>query len=246
LYVAGRKRELLEIIEKSVEPTAIVDPLRRREVQLQRIKLGVHLANDLGDTASAVRAVLRGAEAVKTDEAIVNLFWGNLDLATLFAEESVRRRVLLDLDQVERHGSLLAALMLKSALDQHSTIVRSYERQYRAWLDRRDMEALARKSEDFDYTRKWEITVEDIVTLVEAKFLSEGPRAGIEVLRWWRPRKVALQAAEIFIPRLLARGRFDLVEPLLSDTRIPAVFKAFVVVPLIRSGRHLRSVCAGG
>jgi hypothetical protein len=236
LYLAGRKRNLLDIIEKAIEPKVIVDPLRRREVQLQRVKLGVHLANDLGDTAFAVRAVLSGAEAVKTDDAILSLFLGNLDLAASFAEESVRRRVLLDRDQMERHGALIAALMLKSALAQQPTVVRSYRRQYRAWLDRRDLEAPSRESDHFDYTRKWDITAEDIATLVEATFLSEGPEAGIATLASWRPRRVALDAGEIFIPRLLARGRLDLIEPLLRSTKIPAIFRAFIIVPLVRAG----------
>jgi hypothetical protein len=96
LFAVGRKPELLKLIETEEEPSAIVDPLRRREVRLKRVKLGVKLANDREDLPAALRVLLSGAEAVKTDDAISSLLNSNLDLAVAFAEESVTRRVLLD------------------------------------------------------------------------------------------------------------------------------------------------------
>jgi hypothetical protein len=81
-------------------------------------------------------------------------------------------------------------------------------------------------------------SVRDVAATVEATFLIEGPRSGLQSLLRWTPRVVALRAANIFVPRLLARGRVDLVTPLLEDPSIPSLFKALVAVPLARAG-HL-------
>jgi hypothetical protein len=239
LYQSKQKRELLEIVEHDGEPKAITDPLRRREVQLQRIQLGVHLANDLGDPSSAVRAMLRGAEAVRTDDAILALYRDNLDLASFFAEDSVRRRILLDKTQVESHGALIACLMLKSALESQPTIARSYRRQYRAWLDRRDVEARIQNSKGFNYEQKWKIEVADAAALVEGTFLIEGPTAGLNALASWRPKRFALEIAEVFIPRLLTRRRFDLVKPMLEDSSLHPVLKAEVMASCLRAGHSV-------
>jgi energy-coupling factor transporter ATP-binding protein EcfA2 len=240
LFATGRKSQLLELIETVGEPSVIIDPMRRREVRLNRIKLGVKLANDHKDLPAALRALLSGAEAVKTDDAISNLINSNLDLAAAFAEESATKRVLLDKERIKLHGSLIAELMLQSALKRQSTAVRSYSRQFRAWLDRRELEASSRQNDPaFDRDRRWDISVRDVAATVEATFLVEGPRSGLQSLLRWTPRVVAVRAANIFVPRLLARGRADLVTPLLEDPSIPSLFKALVAVPLARAGHQV-------
>jgi hypothetical protein len=237
LFAVGRKSELLDLSENEEEPSAVVDPLRRREVRLKRIKLGVKLANDREDLPAALRVLLSGGEAVKTDDAISNLLNSNLDLAAAFAEDSVTRRVLLDKKRIELHGSLITELMLQRALDRQPTLVRSYARQFRAWLDRRELAASSKEDNaKFESDKRWDISVSDVAATVEAMFLTEGPQAGLQSLLGWIPRVVALRASEIFVPRLLARGRVDLVSPLLADQSVPNLFKAWIAVPLARSG----------
>jgi hypothetical protein len=239
LYHAGKKAELLELIERESDPKMIADPLRRREVQLQRIKLGALLANDMGDDPSALRALLRGAEAIKADDAILDLYRTNLDLAVDFAEESVRRKILLDKEDVERHGSLIAALMLKSAISGQSTLMRLYRRQYDSWLYQRELEATTDDFGGFKRKRQWQITAVDVANVVEAAFLIEGSEEGLNALRRWIPRRLALDVADVFVPRLLIRGRSELVKPLLEDKRLPALFRAYVATAWIRGGLAL-------
>jgi len=239
LYHAGKKSDLLRIIEQESEPKTIADPLRRREVQLQRVQLGVHLANDMGDGATALRALLRGAEAIKADDAILDLYRNNLDLAADFAEDSVRRKILLNKDDVERHGELIAALMLKSALSEQSTLTRLYRRQYDAWLYQRDLEAKTEDFGDFSRERKWAIKTTDVASVVEAIFLIGGLDAGLAALRRWRPKRLALDVADVFVPRLLIRGRSDLVQPLFEDKRLPALFRAYVATAWLRAGLQI-------
>jgi hypothetical protein len=146
----------------------------------------------------------------------------------------------LDKRRIELHGSLIAELMLRRALNRQSTLVRSYARQFRAWLDRRDIAASSKQNDaEFDRNKRWDISIRDVAATVEATFLIESPRAGLRSLLGWTPRVVALRAAEIFVPRLLARGRADLVSPLLADHSIPDLFKAWIAVPLARAGHRV-------
>jgi hypothetical protein len=240
LFDVGRKSELINLIETEEEPSAVIDPLRRREVRLERIKLGVRLANEKKDLPAALRVLLRGAEAVKTDDAISGLLNSNLDLAAAFAEDSIIRRVLLDKTRIELHGPLIAQLMLRRALNRQPTLVRSYARQFRAWLDRRELAAsLKQYDSQSDREKRWDISPEDIAATVEAIFLNEGFSAGLQSLLRWKPRVIRLRVAESFVPRLLARGRADLVSPVLADHTVPTLFKAWIAVPLARGGNEI-------
>ena len=125
LFRSGRSSELLQMIETDPEPAILVDPLLRREVRLQRVKLGVKLANEQQDMSVVVRAIMSGAEAIRSDDAIASLLESNIDLAVAFAEESVTRRILTDGTKIALHGQLIAELMLKSALRAEGTFVRA-------------------------------------------------------------------------------------------------------------------------
>jgi hypothetical protein len=130
-----------------------------------------------------------------------------------------------------------AALMLQSGLEDQPTLVRSYARQFRAWLDRRELAASPKQDDpEFDRDMRWNISAGDVAATVEATFLIQGSRAGLESLLRWTPRVLELRASEIFVPPLLARGRADLVSPLLADHSIPNLFKAWIAVLLARAG----------
>jgi len=234
---AGRGKELLDLIESEAEPEAIRDPLRRREVRLQRVKLGVGLAAEQNDIPSALRAALRGAEAVKSDDAIAELLESNLDLSAAFAEESVSRRLLLNGEKVAKHGPLVAELMLQNALAGRPTIVRAYRRQFSAWMQSR--EAAAEENRHGHGRRMWDISIRDIAALTEAEALISGPEEAYSNLLRWTPHTLAIQVAQIVVPRLLSRGRSDLIQSFFESSLVSGVFRAWFAVPLLRSGAQL-------
>lgn len=234
LFRAQRGKQLLNLIETEAEPEVIQDPLRRREVRLQRVKLGVGLPAERNDLPSALRAALRGAEAVKSDDAIAELLESNLDLSAAFAEESVTRRLLLDGTKVSKHGSLIAELMLKAARANQLTLARAYRRQFSAWLQRRD--AAAEENRHGRGRRLWNISIRDVAALTEAEMLMSGPKDAFESLSRWTPHTLALAVAQMVVPRLLSRGRNDLIQGLLQSGLVGGIFAAWLAVPLLRGG----------
>ena len=69
----------------------------------------------------------------------------------------------------------------------------------------------------------------------------EGPKAGLNALASWRPKRFALEIAEVFIPRLLMRRRLDLIKPLLNDISLHPVLRAEVMASCLRAGHRVPS-----
>ena len=67
LLAAGRGREIIDLINTEPEPTAIRDPVLRREAQLKRLRTAMKVCREAGDTVEAMLTLLIGAEALKTD-----------------------------------------------------------------------------------------------------------------------------------------------------------------------------------
>lgn len=239
LHQAGRGKEVIRVLESVSGPTAIPDPLLRREVQMQRIRTAVHAANEQQDMAAAVRTILIGAEALKTDAALRQLVRANPDLAAAFMPDSASKMILQDPTEIEYHGPLLFHRLRESALSGNEVMAREDFRQLQAWLRRRNEDLDRRKKEhpEWHQVEAWKIDHDDIAAEVEATILLYGPEAAVEDLGRWKPRQLYLRVAQILIPRLLMMGHGDLVEKCIIDGLVPAPWDLALLVPLALSGR---------
>jgi hypothetical protein len=240
LYNAGRGKEVVGLLENEPEPVAIPDPLLRREVQLQRVQIGVRVASEYEDQASAVRAILAGAEAIKTDAAIRLLVVANPDISATFMPERAASMVLLDSDNVEDHGPLLFNLANTEAASGNSAGAREHLRQLRAWLQRRQsfFEEHRRKHGD-QYVHGWDIGANEVASVVEAVLTLRGVDAAVSDLSRWRPVSFRLDAARVLIPRLIASGRTQVLRDLVDRELVAEPWNLLVLVPLAISGKHL-------
>jgi hypothetical protein len=201
LHHAGRAKEIIGLLEEESEPSPIRDPVLRREVQLRRLQVAVRASSGQEDTVDAVRTILVGAEAIKTDAAIRDLVVANPDLAAAFMRDSAVRLILLDAKELEHHGPLLFHLMLEDARAGNLIAAREDYRQLRAWLSRRNDE-LAEQRAQGQRQDSWTIAHRDVVAQVEAVLLTMGAKAAVATLRSWRPRDLGASVARILVPRL--------------------------------------------
>jgi len=237
LYHARRGREVVDLVEEP-EPVAIQDPLLRREVQLQRLRTGIRVSTEQEDTASAVRSILAGAEAMRTEEAIHQLVVENPDLATAFMRESAARLVLMDAREIEHHGPLLFHLLLEDARAGNNALARGDWRYLQAWLRRRDDDRAQRQAQHPGHAQEpWKIEARDIAAEVEGAVLAGGPRAAIRAMRGWRPRRIGLYVAQILVPRLIQGGKDPVIEQCLEERLVPDPWDLLLYVPLALSGR---------
>ena len=236
LVAAGRGEDLLNLVESEPVPTTVNDPVLRREAELQRLRLAIKVCREAEDVARALRFVLIGAEGVKTETALRRLLATNPDLASRFAPETVRRLILSDTDRVEHHGPLLFHKLSVDADRGDAISYREGRRFLGAWLQAREHH---RQNQDTHHNKAWEISISDISSTVEAALKLEGPAASLTTLRSWRPKRIALEVALTLPYRLIAEGRGDDVEALVTGGHLGPLSSLFLLVPLALAGRAI-------
>jgi hypothetical protein len=234
LLSAHRGATLLDLVEHEPEPAIITDPIRRREVQLQRLRLAIKVCNDAGDTPRALRFVLIGAEAMKTDAALRELLSDNADLAVSFAAETASRLILGNSDAIKHHGPLLFQRLAVDAQRGDAISVREGRRQLSAWMRARK-DAFQEAGQQHRYPQPWEIGAGDIAASIYASLLLEGPKIALDRLAGWTPKRVALEVARALIPKLLAENRIELLEHCVTHVGEP--WALFLLCPLAAAGR---------
>jgi hypothetical protein len=239
LHQASRGKEIIQLLETQAAPAAIADPLLRREVQLQRIRTAVQAASEQQDLTGALRIMLIGAEALKTDAALRALVIANPDLAAAFMLDSASKMILQDSNEVEHHGPLLFHRLRENAAAKSAVMAREDFRQLRAWIGRRSEDLARKKAEhpEWHHPDAWEIGNREVAAEVEATILLYGPEAALADLGRWKPRQLHLRVAQILVPRLLRSGNADLVEKCLSENLVPPPWDLALLVPLAVSGR---------
>lgn len=233
LFDAARGQEIIQLINCEKEPSAIGDPVLRRETQLQRLKIAMKVCKQTGNTTDAILTLLAGAGALKTDSAIQEMLIENPDLAANFARDTFGRVILRDSIQIENHGVLLFHLMASDARKNNRIFVRESHRQLQAWLQRRndDFEEQKRKLPN-SHPQRWKINYNDIAAETEAMLRIAGSQEAISTLLRWKPRHIALKVASTLSHSLITSGDENLLEECFKDEQIKIPWKLFLLTPL--------------
>jgi hypothetical protein len=238
LFAAGRGREIIDLISAEKEPTAIGDPVLRREAQLGRLRIAMRVCREAGNTVEAMLTLLIGAEALKTDAAIRRMLVENPDLAANFARDESSRIVLRDPNEIENHGRLLFHLMAADAQRGDAISVREESRQVHAWMHRRAAYFEEQKKTHPNFQLQgWSIKDHDIAAETEAVLRIEGPRPAVAHLVRWRPRALALRVASVLSRKLITAGEAFLVERCITEAEIRTPWDLFLLTPLAFAGR---------
>ncbi|KGH09729.1 ATP-binding protein [Comamonas thiooxydans] len=234
LLAAGERAELLRLVHSHPEPRPIKDPVRRREVQLQRLKLSMRAAREAGHRSEAILVLLRGARALRTDEAVRKMLTDNVDLSARFAQRSLRKAVLQDRKYVGLHGRTLSYLMLDAAIRGDGLRMRDWRRQFLAWL-----EAYFQQRKESEGSRSnWALDHGELAAEGEAVLRTEGARAGIATLRRWTPKTLMPKVIQIITHRLLSSGESKLVEAVLAELHCAPLWDVTIRVPLALAGKE--------
>ncbi len=236
LVAAGRGEDLLRLVEDEPAPTAVSEPVLRKEAELQRLRLSIKVCREAGNVERALRFVLIGAEGVKTETAVRRLLMNNPDLAARFAPETVRRLILSDANLVAHHGPLLFHNLSVNADRGDAISYREGQRFLWAWLQARKHH---RENQDAHPHEAWEITVSDISSMVEAALKLEGPAASLRTLQTWTPKRIALEVGLTLPYRLIAEGHAKGVEGFVTDGHLGPLSSLFLRVPLALAGHKV-------
>jgi len=233
LFDANRGQEIIQLINSEKEPSAIGDPVLRRETQLQRLKIAMKVCKETGNTTDAILTLLAGAGALKTGSAIQEMLINNPDLSANFARDTFGRVILRDSIQIENHGVLLFHLMAFDARKNNGILVREGHRQLRAWLQRRnDAFEEQKKEHPNSHPQGWEISFNDIAAETEAILRTSGYQDAKSLLLRWKPKHIGLKVVSILLHNLMAFGDESLLDECLDDETIKIPWKLFLLTPL--------------
>ena len=240
LFKADRRQEIIDLINSEDDLSAITDPVLRRNTQLHRLRIAMKVCRETGNNVDAVLTLLRGAEALKTDDIIRNILKDYPDIAANFARDTASGIILRDPDEIESHGPLIFQLMAVDARNGDNIAVRDGHRQVRAWLSRRsdDLEEQKKNNPDFSQ-RGWNITILDIAAETEAILRTKGPKVAVNNILRWRPKNLALKVMSVLSARLITSGDSQLIENCLSEATIPAPWDLFLLTPLALAGKEV-------
>jgi len=246
LLSAGRSKDLLELVEREPQPpvSLLPDPIRRREVQLQRLQLAIRVCREARDGAHALRFVLIGAEAVNTEEATLKQLVANPDLTSRYAKDTASRLVLGDPRKIADHGPLLLHLLADDASRGDAISVREGWRRIRAWESAR-RDGLDNKNRHHGHTTAWQISPRDIAAALYSTLLLEGAAAAVKHFRRVRSRDLAYRSARHLVSRLLAEGRMQDLEK--AAEQLNDVEALFLLIPMATAGHNvdLQRVASG-
>lgn len=233
LVAADRGSDLLRLVETEPAPSAVMDPVLRREAELQRLRLAIKVCRDAGDVPRALRFVLMGAEGIKSEGSLRKLLADNPDLAARFAPETAGRLILSDPDHIEDHGPFLFQKLAVDAEQGDAISFREGQRQLQAWLQIREQ----RREQENRHYPQWRISASDISSQVEGTLKLYGPAASLHVLRSWSPKRVALEVALTLPYRLIAEGRGSDIDTLTTKgDLLGAVPSLFLLIPSALAG----------
>ncbi len=238
LLAAGRGKALLDLVEYAPEPpsTVMPDPVRRREVLMQRLQAAIKVCRDAGDTARALRFVLIGADAKGTDYAIRELFTKYPGLTARYAAETASRLILGNPDVIPEHGPLLCQLIGEDARRGDGISAREDRRRLRAWLDARK-EAYEASRNKFGHGHAWNVSADDMAATAYATFMLGGVDEAVARYGGIKPDAFNASVLRIVVARLLAEDRSALVEELAA--KINPAWAVFVYVPLAMASRPI-------
>ena len=240
LFDAGRGEEIIGLVRERQEPTAIADPILRRETQLQRLRIAMRVCRQTGNVVDAMLTLLVGAEALKTDDVIQRMLVDYPDLTAVFAREISGRMILLDASKIEKHGPLLCHLMAVDARDGNRIAVREGWRQFNAWMRRRQEDfAGQKKQRDNAPSHGWSINDFDIAAETEAVLRISGPVSAMAHVSRWRPKSIAQRVASILSYKLIASGEAHLVEDCITKGAVSTPWDMFLLIPLALAGREI-------
>ncbi|WBU30517.1 hypothetical protein OOZ54_03190 [Rhodopseudomonas palustris] len=215
LVLASRNDQLLSVLERDPQVSAIGDPVLRRQVQVRRLRLALAACQHAGSAIDAVKTILISAEAEKDDSTLTGLLENELDLSVEFGGASLRRTILLDPERVEDHGPFLAHDAARAARLDDRITARENLHFFAAWMRRRQNEKSGQDQ------HRWKIDESDIAARTEAILHLGGPQAAFNSLMGWTPREVSIRVAYKLVPRLIAAGKAASLRILLDAQAVP-------------------------
>ncbi|PQA97067.1 hypothetical protein B0A69_03190 [Chryseobacterium shigense] len=198
LFNAEYKQELVDIVLNRKLLLFPKDPIRNKEVYINRAKLALKISHDIQDNLTYFKLLFIVAEELKTDKALSNLLITYPDLVSRFGDEVSLSRLKLNSDEKPWAGAFHLKLAgIYSRKSETKEIALKHLKTAGEWLNWRRN----KKDEDLN---DYPISSLDIAYEVETVLRISGLHKAIRAINRWKPKEIRLSAGNYLVENLIS------------------------------------------
>ncbi|MER3318490.1 MAG: ATP-binding protein [Allomuricauda sp.] len=230
LFEAGLGNELKDIVLNEKLRKYPLDPIRNKEVYVERAKLAMKMTHRETDNLTFFKLLFIAAEQSKTDKALSDLLIENPDLVIQFGDEASLTKLNAVSDRKTWGGSFHLKLSgIYSREKSTIEIAKKHLKTANDWLDWRHK---IRNDENLD---RYPISSLDIAFETEAILRLLGPYKSYLSISRWKPKSVRYTAGNYFVDNVLLRSSSNQVKGWLTDLKLPILVQVFLINKLFKA-----------
>ncbi len=224
LYEAKYEEKLKDIVLNEEYKALPVDPVRKKEVYIERTKLAMKVSSDADDNLAFFKLAFVAADAAKTDVALNNLLISNADLVASFGETDSLQRLHLQSEEKSWSGSFHYQLAAIYSRETNSTeLAKRHLKTAEKWV-----EWLMREKET-EELRNYRIIDEDIAYGAEAYLRIFGSQVAFNWLNRWTPKETVFRATNYLIDEVLKYSDEKQILEWLEPLSLPIYTKLMIL-----------------
>jgi len=228
LFKTNYKNELINIVLNKNLLTLPKDPIKNKEVYINRTKLALKVSKENQDDLTYFKILFIAAEESKTDKLLTELLTEYPDLVASFGDDTSLSRFKFDSGEKSWAGGFhlkLAGLYSRKLETQE--IALKHLRTASEWLN-------WRKQKNEEELREFPITSLDVAYEVEAFLRIFGVKRALEALNRWKPKGIRLSAGNYLIENIISFSRKEDILKWLNFTSFRVDVKLFVICKLFQ------------
>src|SRR5690606_19273853 len=228
LFTAGYKKELVDIVLNRKLLTFPKDPIRNREVYINRTKLALRVSSDIQDDLTYFKLLFIAAEESKTDKALTELLINYPDLVSRFGDETSLSRLKLKSEEKPWAGAFHLKLAgIYSRRPESKEIALKHLKTAREWLNWRSQ----KKDEEL---RDYHISSLDIAYEVEAVLRLFGLDRAIKTINRWNPKETRFSAGNYLVENIISFSTKMNIDEWLKYPYFRVDVKLFIICKLFQ------------
>lgn len=228
LFTAEYKQELVDIVLNRKLLTFPKDPIRNREVYINRTKLALKVSNDIQDDLTYFKLLFISAEESKTDKALTQLLIEYPDLVTRFGDEISLSRLKLKSEEKPWAGAFHLKLAgIYSRKSESKEIALKHLKTAREWLNWRGQKKK-------DKLKDYPISSLDIAYEVETIIRLSGIEKGMSTINRWTPKQVRLSAGNHLSDNIMSYSTKENISEWLKYSNFRVDVKIFIICRLFK------------
>ncbi|MEL1252165.1 ATP-binding protein [Flavobacterium sp. DGU38] len=233
LFTSEYKKELTDIVLNRKFLAVPKDPIRNKQVYVNRTKLALKVSKDIHDDLTYFKLLFIAAEESKTDKALSQLLIKYPDLVSRFGDEVSLSRLKLKSDEKPWAGAFHLKLAgIYSRSPENKEIVLKHLKTAREWLNWRRQK---KKDELSDYP----ISSLDIAYETEAVLQTLGLTRAIRTINSWKPKGVRLSAGNYLIDNVFCFSPEKKIEEWLKYPNFRIDVKLFIICKLFQHNKSI-------